>query len=183
MTQAVYTSVVLLGVCGVGKTTTYARFLHKDHFWDEDTAGDLMEGHSRHRCVTHKRGNFFAEVRDFPGDFDLVWKEESIRISKVAYLIYSVASRHSFKALEVYAALARKINPGILLLILGNKIDLEEERRVTAEEGNNFALSVNGKFLEVSMKNGYLENPLSLLGDEIFDQYMKNKTERKCNIF
>lgn len=39
-------------------------------------------------------------------------------------------------------------------MIAGNKLDLEDERKVSYEEGENLAKDYGGKFIETSAKTG-----------------------------
>jgi Ras-related protein Rab-4B len=62
-----------------------------------------------------------------------------------ALLVYDVASRDSFVALSEWLSDARKLaSPNIVILLVGNKKDLEAEREIPFLEASRFAQE-NGK--------------------------------------
>lgn len=69
--------------------------------------------------------------------------------------MYDTTSRDSFNALSAWLNDARTLaSPNIVILLVGNKRDLEEARAVTFLEGSNFAQENELIFLETSAKNG-----------------------------
>lgn len=72
-----------------------------------------------------------------------------------ALLVYDVSNRDSFNALLTWLQDARTLaSPNIIILLIGNKRDLEEERQVTFLEASNFAQEHQLVFLETSAKTG-----------------------------
>lgn len=70
-------------------------------------------------------------------------------------LVYAVNSRASFSLLEDWMKEVKNhANQNFSIIILGNKCDVED-RKVTLEEGENFAKKINSKVYEVSAKTGY----------------------------
>lgn len=64
-----------------------------------------------------------------------------------ALLVYDITSRDSFNALSNWLRDARTLaSPNIIILLVGNKKDLEESREVTYTEASQFAQE-NGKSL------------------------------------
>ena len=78
-----------------------------------------------------------------------------IREAQIILLIYDISQRESFDAIPkwIQEVLDVKNNDAVFALI-GNKIDLENERKVSFEEGKTFADKNNFIFQEVSAKNG-----------------------------
>ena len=71
-------------------------------------------------------------------------------------LTYSIINRESFQNMDSWL---QKLNDASDLskkpvIIVGNKIDLEDKRQVTTEEGENFAKNHGYNFFEVSAKTG-----------------------------
>jgi small GTP-binding protein len=71
-------------------------------------------------------------------------------------LTYSIINRESFQNMDSWL---QKLNDASDLskkpvIIVGNKIDLEEKRQVTTEEGEEFAKNHGYNFFEVSAKTG-----------------------------
>ena len=54
-------------------------------------------------------------------------------------IIYSIGNKESFEHAENWLTdLKSQANPDIRIFLVGNKSDLEEERKVTSEEGLKF---------------------------------------------
>ncbi|CAB3359608.1 Hypothetical predicted protein [Cloeon dipterum] len=72
-----------------------------------------------------------------------------------ALLVYDVTRRDSFNALANWLADARSLaSPNIVVLLVGNKSDLESQREVTFLEASRFAQENELMFLETSAKSG-----------------------------
>ncbi|KAH8358090.1 hypothetical protein KR084_002006 [Drosophila pseudotakahashii] len=72
-----------------------------------------------------------------------------------ALLVYDATSRDSFNALTNWLNDARTLaSPNIVILLVGNKKDLEEARDVTFLEASTFAQENELIFLETSAKTG-----------------------------
>ena len=78
------------------------------------------------------------------------------RNSSLAILVYSIDNKDSFENLEIWLnEIKTKGNPDVKIFLVGNKIDLEEKRVVSTEEGEEFYKNNNlSLFLETSAKNG-----------------------------
>ena len=69
-------------------------------------------------------------------------------------LVYSVTSRSSFKELSAFHQFVTQGKGGkeVPMVLVGNKIDLSNERTVKTEEGKRLAAEWNCKFVETSAK-------------------------------
>ncbi len=78
-----------------------------------------------------------------------------IRESHIVLFVYDITRKESFDSIPKWFSdvLDIKSNEAVFVLI-GNKIDLENERKVTFEEGKKFADEKNIIFGEVSAKTG-----------------------------
>lgn len=79
------------------------------------------------------------------------------RNSSLAIMVYSVENRQSFTNLEIWLKdLKTMANPDAKVFIIGNKVDLNDKREVTFEEGQKFCED-NGLdyFCETSAKTGF----------------------------
>ena len=77
----------------------------------------------------------------------------------------------------------KKCNENVPIVLVGNKIDLKDEREVSYEEGDNFAKKFNLKFFECSAKEGinvneafqYLINTVvEIYKDELINKKIKS---------
>lgn len=80
------------------------------------------------------------------------------RNAVAGFLVFDVTNRESFDHLNLWITEAKsKCNPehDIVLLLVGNKADLAEERReVTHDEAKCFAVQHNLNYMETSAKSG-----------------------------
>lgn len=72
-----------------------------------------------------------------------------------ALLVYDITNRETFNALSNWLSDARTLaSPNIIILLVGNKKDLDAERDVTFLEASRFAQENELMFLETSAKTG-----------------------------
>ncbi|XP_049851799.1 ras-related protein Rab-2B-like [Schistocerca gregaria] len=70
-----------------------------------------------------------------------------------ALLVYDITRRETFEHLSSWLEDCRKCSSNNTVIVLvGNKCDLEPDRQVTREEGENFAKKNNLEFIETSAK-------------------------------
>ena len=89
-------------------------------------------------------------------------------------LVYSIDDRNSLNNLENWIKdIKDKTNyEKVPLILIGNKCDLEDERKVSKEEGEKFALKYNIKFFECSAKNNINVNQaFENLINEVVENY------------
>jgi len=73
----------------------------------------------------------------------------------LAILVYAIDDKESFKNLSLWLKdLKLNSNPDAKMILIGNKCDLEEERKVSKEEGENLAKKYGISFYETSAKTG-----------------------------
>ncbi|KAL4502162.1 hypothetical protein ABPG72_000397 [Tetrahymena utriculariae] len=87
----------------------------------------------------------------------------------VVMISYDITNRESFDKTQIWFNdynQKKQIKEDILVLI-GNKCDLEQQRQVSYLEGQNLAKSLGMLFFEVSAKTGYQVN-------EIFESVISN---------
>jgi len=72
-----------------------------------------------------------------------------------AVLVYDISSRESYNHVSSWLADARSLaTPDIVIVLVGNKVDMEEKREVTFLEASRFAQENELMFLETSALNG-----------------------------
>ncbi|CDS10552.1 Putative Ras-like protein Rab-6A [Lichtheimia ramosa] len=79
-----------------------------------------------------------------------------IRDSSVAVVVYDISSRNSFSNTEKWIADVRAERGNeVIIVLVGNKTDLNDKRTVTLEEGEKKAKELNVMFIETSAKAGH----------------------------
>ena len=77
--------------------------------------------------------------------------------SSLAMIMYSIDNEESFRHLDYWIKeIKNNSSPDIKIILIGNKVDLEDKRVVSKEEADNFA-RVNGidEVYETSAKTGF----------------------------
>ena len=98
--------------------------------------------------------------------------------SSLAIVVYSIDNEESFNNLEFWLnELKTKGNPDINLFLIGNKADLEDNRKVSKEAAQEFAENNKIKlFLETSAKTGFnVPNIFIEAAKLLYEQHLKYK--------
>ena len=106
------------------------------------------------------------------------------RNSSLAIMVYSIISKESFDNVEMWLRELRShSNPDVKVFLIGNKIDLEAEREVTTEQGENFYKQNHlNLFLESSAKTGFNSQNIFIKAAEIlFEDFTKYQDENSSN--
>ena len=98
------------------------------------------------------------------------------RNSSLAVLVYAIDNKESFNHVENWLNdLKSQANPDVRIFLVGNKSDLEEQRKVTKEEGLKFKNDQGlDLFMETSAKTGYnARNVLIEAAKMLYADYLK----------
>ena len=84
-------------------------------------------------------------------------------------VVYDITDRDSFENLNSWLIeIEKNANKNVYKLLIGNKSDLEEKRKVTYQEGKDFATSNGMQFIETSAKaDTKVKDAFELLTQEI----------------
>ncbi|XP_064224991.1 ras-related protein Rab-41-like isoform X1 [Aotus nancymaae] len=76
--------------------------------------------------------------------------------STIAVVVYDVTNINSFKETDKWVEHVRaERGDDVVIMLVGNKIDLNDKRQVTAEEGEEKSRNLNVMFIETSAKTSY----------------------------
>ena len=100
------------------------------------------------------------------------------RNSSLALILYAINNKESFQHAETWLNdLKNQSNPNVRVFLVGNKSDLEDQRVISKEDGENFKKEKNlDKFIETSAKTG--ENARCVLLEAakvLYKDYLKAK--------
>ena len=84
-------------------------------------------------------------------------------------VVYDITDRDSFENLNSWLIeIEKNANKNVYKLLIGNKSDLEDKRKVTYQEGKDFATSNGMQFIETSAKTASkVQEAFELLTQEI----------------
>lgn len=141
--------IVLIGDSAVGKSQLLSRFARNEFSLDsKSTIG--VEFQTRTLVVDHK--NVKAQIWDTAG-------QERYRAVTSAYyrgavgalLVYDITKRQTFDHIARWLEELRgHADKNIVIMIVGNKSDLESDRAVSSDDAKEFAQSENLFFMETS---------------------------------
>ena len=82
-------------------------------------------------------------------------------------LIYDITNRRTFENVQKWISQIREeTSQNVVIYLIGNKIDMKEERKVSTEEGKKLADELGLPFMETSAKEGINVN-------EVFDDIVE----------
>lgn len=98
------------------------------------------------------------------------------RDANFALIVYAINDENSFNAVQGwYDSLVNECMDVPTLYLIGNKIDLTDNRIISAQDGQDLATKLQAKFYEISAKTGdNVEKLFNDLAKECYEQMMLN---------
>ena len=95
-------------------------------------------------------------------------------------LVYDITDLESFQNLNTWLIeIEKNASKNVYKILVGNKCDMENERKVTVEQGKEFADQYGMKFFETSAKNS---TNVSESFVEMSKEIMKNAGKKPTNL-
>lgn len=144
---------IIIGDTEVGKSSLLLQFTEKQFNTSHDMTIGVEMGS---RAIDVRGKSIKLEIWDTAG------QESYLSITRSYYrgadgclLVYDISSKASFESLSMWLSEARQNsnNPNLVILMIGNKADLEASRQVSTREAADFAAANGLTFLELSAKN------------------------------
>ena len=168
----VLVKIIIIGDSGVGKSNYLCRFAEgKFCPLYEATVG--FDYKSKVCILPNSQKKVKFQIWDTAG------QEKYMSINKNLFqrvqgiiLMYDITEVKSFNNLPQWIKAVNQLAKGTPLILIGNKIDLKDERTVSKELGKQFADKHNITFFESSGKSGEnVEDSFLYLGEEIMKNY------------
>jgi len=143
----------VIGSGGVGKSALTIQFMH-NHFVEE--YDPTIEDSYRKQCVIDGE-DALVDILDTAGQEEFsAMREHYMRRGEGFLLVYSITDRDSFDTINAYhqQILRVKDTESVPIVLVGNKCDLEDERRVGKNEGRFIGEELGCRSVETSAKLG-----------------------------
>ncbi len=162
--------IIIIGDSGVGKSNILNRYLRNEFKQDSKSTVGVEFGSKQLKvCGT----NIKLQIWDTAGQE----RYRSItsayyKGSKGCFLVYDITSAQSFENIEKwYEEIIKTVDKDLSIILVGNKSDLENERQVTVEMGQDKAKNLNCPFFETSaLNNTYIDTVFTTISEDIYNR-------------
>ena len=174
--------VVLVGDSGVGKTNIMSKYL-KNEFHEDSKATVGVEFGAKQFTV---EGHVIkAQIWDTAGQerYKAI-TSAYYKGAKGAFIVYDITRKNTFDSVSRWVSdLTATADKKISIILIGNKSDLEDQRQVTKEMGEEKANQLQVAFLETSAMSGEnLEKGFQMMINEIYKKIMRIYLEKRLKI-
>ena len=190
--------IILLGECGVGKTSLIKAYLNQKFNSNEDT-NDAVPVVKNMNIISTKYKSFNIFLWDTAGQERFRSLTSNFyKGSHIVIFVYSIDNKISFEKLKEYwvQSVADKIGKDVIIGLIANKADLFYDEEVSKEEGIKYAKEIEAEFRYTSAKEN--RNDLQLYITELIEKLLhkenylikeekiflnkeeKGKTQKKC---
>ena len=163
--------VVLVGDSFVGKTNIMSKYLKNEFHEDSKATVGVEFGSKQFNVEGH---SIKAQIWDTAGQerYKAI-TSAYYKGAKGAFIVYDITRKNSFESIDKWindvTAVADK---KITIVLIGNKSDLEDQRQVTKEEGEDKANKLEVAFLETSAFSGEnLEKAFQMMIKEVYNKF------------
>ena len=144
---------IIIGDSAVGKSNILLRYIH-DNFNEEFQSTIGVEFGAKNIKIEDKI--YRIQIWDTAGQetFRSITRAY-YKNSVCAFVVYDITNKNSFLNVKSWIEDCKKQSPKtVFMVLIGNKVDLEDKRQVSYEEGSVFAEKNGMLFFETSAKTG-----------------------------
>ena len=162
--------IVILGDTCVGKSCILMRFVKNSMLHNHLSTIGID---SSTKTITTERGKATLQIWDTAGqDRFRSLSQSYIRNGDAIILVYDITSDDTFQHVTTWMdAIHNMAKQDVPIILVGNKTDMENERRITTEEGQKLAEKYKILFKEVSAMTGDgVADAFTMLTIALFDK-------------
>jgi len=167
---------IVLGSAAVGKTTLVNRFLKNEKIIDYRPTLGISISSQEYHVQGFKDDTIKFLIFDLAGQsFFKRVRRDYYRGANCAFIVYDVTRRDTFNdAIDFWLKDAQKELGNIPFVLIGNKIDMEEDRVIRKEEGMEKAKELKSFFIETSALNNInVQDTFKIIGIGLFFKHIE----------
>ena len=157
---------IIVGEAGVGKSNLLLRYVYDSFKEDYQLTIGVEFGE---KLVKYNNKTYKIQIWDTAGQeqFRSITRAY-FKSSICSFVVYDITNRETFENVKHWVEDCRNYMPkNVLIFLVGNKSDLEEQRKISKDEGEELADSFGLSFFETSAKNNVNVN--SIFGKSLED--------------
>ena len=169
-TQKVF-KLIVLGAAAVGKTTLVGSFQKKDQKSDYRPTLGISISSQIYFMQGFKENNTTLLIYDIAGqNFFKKLRHEYYQGADYVFIVYDITRRDTLdEAINFWYADIRKDFGDLPILLIGNKIDLEQNREISINEGEEVAKKMKASFIETSaLKKVHVRDTFNFINIRLF---------------
>ena len=169
----------LIGDGGVGKTSMAQRYVHGVFIADyKATIGTFISKKEWHFEKLDTSVKFI--IWDLAGQdqFQRLWPDY-MTDTRAGIIMFDVTNKKSFENIKKWNEIITRVaHPNVILILIGNKVDLQDSREVSSEEGMELAKELKIYYMETSVKtNKNIDEVFEWIALQIINQNIENIRE------
>ena len=160
--------VVLVGDSFVGKTNIMSKYLKNEFHEDSKATVGVEFGSKQFNIEGH---SIKAQIWDTAGQerYKAI-TSAYYKGAKGAFVVYDITRKASFESIDKWINdLKAAADKKLTIVVIGNKCDLEDQRQITKEQGQEKAGKLEVAFMETSAFSGEnLDRAFEMMTNEIY---------------
>ena len=171
--------IIIVGDISVGKTSIINRFV--DNKFTEGIKSTLVNENLKKKIRIDNSTIVTLNIWDTIGDERFrILTHQFYQDSHGALLIFDITNKETFNKLEIWIKdIIQNTPPDCILMIIGNKYDLNENREISYDDANILSQRFNIFYYEVSAKNG---NNIALAFEQLTYRIIDKQREEEKNV-
>ena len=182
MTKSIPVKVVLVGQSAVGKTCIAARYVNG---YFQHSAVSTVGASYLTKTITIDKQLYDFNIWDTAGqELYRSLTPMYYRNAHAAFVVFDVTNKSTFLASENWIKDLQEGNDNVLIMLVGNKIDLQEQRVVQFAEAETLAKKYNLQYIETSALSGVgIDKAFQMVIVHLkSDDYLKKKLNPEPNV-
>ena len=167
--------IILLGECGVWKTSLIKAYLDQE-FNPNEESNEAVPVVKNMNIISTKYKNFNIFLWDTAGQERFRSLTSNFyKGSHIVIFVYSIVTKLTFEKLKEYwvQSVVDKIGKDVIFGLMANKADLFDNEEVEKEEGVNYAKEIEAEFRYTSAKEN--RNDLKVFINELIEKLLRKE--------